>query len=158
MFIVFHLHFGAFIRHFWPLSYTDDGGCHAKCWCTSRAVWGSVSCLRTLQHAGQGNRTCDPPITRHWLYPWATATLPLFPSRWTFNVLFLRLAWLKSPATIKAPFVDTFWCLFTASSSASLALESGGLYPAVTTTTDNSNGIPVTGVLDLCWILAVWLG
>ena len=33
--------------------------------------WGSVSCPRTLQHADQGNRTSDHPITRHW--PCATA-------------------------------------------------------------------------------------
>ena len=40
---------------------------------TSGAVWGSVSSPRTLWHAHRGNRTSDLPITRHWLYPWATA-------------------------------------------------------------------------------------
>ena len=31
--------------------------------CTSGAVWGSVSSLRTLQHADQGNRTSNLPLT-----------------------------------------------------------------------------------------------
>ena len=30
--------------------------------------WHSLSCPRTLQHADQGNRTCDLLITRRWLY------------------------------------------------------------------------------------------
>ena len=36
---------------------------------TSEAVWGSVSCPRTLWHADQGNQTSELPITRCWLYP-----------------------------------------------------------------------------------------
>ena len=41
---------------------------------TSGAVWGSVSCPRTPQHADQGKRTSNRPITRNLLlYPWATA-------------------------------------------------------------------------------------
>ena len=39
---------------------------------TSGAVWGSVSCPKTL-HADQGDQTSDLPITRRRLYPWATA-------------------------------------------------------------------------------------
>ena len=41
---------------------------------TSGAIWGSVSCPRTLQHADQWNQTSDLQITRCWFYPWATAT------------------------------------------------------------------------------------
>ena len=36
---------------------------------TSGAVWGSVSCPKTLRHADQGNQTSDLLITRHWLCP-----------------------------------------------------------------------------------------
>ena len=39
---------------------------------TSGAVWGSISCPRTLRHADHGNWTSDLFIRRHWLYPWAT--------------------------------------------------------------------------------------
>ena len=42
---------------------------------TSGAVWGSVSCPRTLRHADQGNQTSGFPITRHWLYPCTTARI-----------------------------------------------------------------------------------
>ena len=40
---------------------------------TSGAVWGSLTCPRRLRHADQGNQTSDLPITRRWLYIWATA-------------------------------------------------------------------------------------
>ena len=40
------------------------------------AVWGSVSCSRTLWHAELGNRTSDVPITKCCLYPWARAMPP----------------------------------------------------------------------------------
>ena len=40
---------------------------------TSETVWGSVSCLGTPRHADQGYQTSNLPITRCWLYPWATA-------------------------------------------------------------------------------------
>ena len=42
----------------------------------------AVFCPRTPRHADQRNRTSNLPITRCWLYPWATSTLPLplFPS------------------------------------------------------------------------------
>ena len=39
---------------------------------TSGAVWGSVSCPKTLRHADQGNQTSNLLITRHY-YPWPTA-------------------------------------------------------------------------------------
>ena len=42
---------------------------------TPGAVWGSVSCQRTLQHADRGKWTSDVQITRHWLCPWATAAI-----------------------------------------------------------------------------------
>ena len=40
---------------------------------TSRAVWDSVSCPRTLRHEDQGNQSSDLPITIRWLYPWVPA-------------------------------------------------------------------------------------
>ena len=45
---------------------------------TSGAVWGSVSCPKTLRHADQGNRTSDFPITWPWLYSWVTAAILTF--------------------------------------------------------------------------------
>ena len=66
------LHFRAFSLHFChnnSNSYNDS--CHARC--TSGAVWGSVSCPRTLWHADQGNQTSNLLIRRCWLYPTSTA-------------------------------------------------------------------------------------
>ena len=40
---------------------------------TPGAVWGSVSCSRTLRHADQGNWTSNLLMTRRWLNPWSTA-------------------------------------------------------------------------------------
>ena len=40
---------------------------------TSGAVWGSVSCPRTLWYADHMNRTNDFPMTRCWIYFWASA-------------------------------------------------------------------------------------
>ena len=54
-----------FTRWWWWLPYKVPTG-------TPGAVWGSGSFPRTLQHAGQRNWTSDLPITRCWLYPWAT--------------------------------------------------------------------------------------
>ena len=44
---------------------------------TSGAVWGWVSCPRTLRHADpdQGNRTSDLPVTRCRLYPPSTSAV-----------------------------------------------------------------------------------
>ena len=51
-------------------SYTDGGGCHAKCRPAHYGqFWGSVSCQMTRRHADQGNQTSDLLITRWWLYP-----------------------------------------------------------------------------------------
>ena len=49
-------------------SYTDGGGCHAR-WPPAhqhiRSNGCSVSCLRAIRHADQGNWTNDLSITRH---------------------------------------------------------------------------------------------
>ena len=50
-------------------SYTDGGDCHARPTSTSGAVWGSISCPRTLQHRDEGSGTSDHPITRRWALP-----------------------------------------------------------------------------------------
>ena len=42
---------------------TDDANC------SSRAIWGSVSCSRTLRNAARGDRTGDHPITRQPRFP-----------------------------------------------------------------------------------------
>ena len=55
-----------FIRWWWWLPCTVSTS-------SSGAVWGSVSCPRTLWHTDQGNQTNDLPIPRQWLFPWATA-------------------------------------------------------------------------------------
>ena len=62
---------------------------------TSGAVLGSVSCPRTLQHADQGNRTSDLPITRHWLYPWSL----LYYS----PVMFFQTFWILQSVSRKWP-------------------------------------------------------
>ena len=54
---------------------------------TSGAVWGSVSCPRTLLHADQENRTSSLQIKRRWLYPWATAAL--YSCKFDYNLLLL---------------------------------------------------------------------
>ena len=57
-------------------SYSDSGGCHARCWSAHQEQFlGSVSWPRTLQHADQGKRNSDTLLTRCWLYPWATANV-----------------------------------------------------------------------------------
>ena len=50
-------------------SYTDGGDCHARPTSTLGAVWGSISCPRTLQHRDEGSGTSDHPITRRWALP-----------------------------------------------------------------------------------------
>ena len=55
-------------------SYIHGGGCHARCRAAHQGKFGgSVSFLRTLRQADQGNRTSYLLIRRCWLYPWATA-------------------------------------------------------------------------------------
>ena len=56
-------------------SSADGGGCHGRSRPAHQEQFGgSVFCQRTLQHADQGKRTSNRPITRHWFYPWVTAT------------------------------------------------------------------------------------
>lgn len=57
---------------------------------TGTSEAGSVSCPRTLWHTEEGNRTSDLPITRYWLYSWATVTIILhqhvhYPPCWKKN-------------------------------------------------------------------------
>ena len=52
-------------------SYIDGGGCHARCPPAHQEQFGgSVSCLRTLGHADQGNRTSDLLSHSHPLLAW----------------------------------------------------------------------------------------
>ena len=63
------LHFRAFSRCFCPKWLTViHTFTHWWRWPTSTpgAVWGSVSCQRTLWHAHQGNWTSSLLMTRHW--------------------------------------------------------------------------------------------
>ena len=56
-------------------SHTDGGGCHARC---RPAHWEQFGVQYLAQGhfdmQTRGNQTSDLPITRRWLYPWATAT------------------------------------------------------------------------------------
>ena len=75
--VCFSVFFSRFSRCFHPKQLTAFSTCKVSCkvvTSTSGAVWGSVSWPRTPQHADQGNQTSNLPLTRRWLYPWATAT------------------------------------------------------------------------------------
>ena len=86
---------------------------------TSGAVWGSISCPRTLRHADQGNWTSDFWIKRCWLYPWGRC-LELEDLRGVFNNMNESLQSVR--VCLLCPRLSLFTCWLTGLMSVALSV------------------------------------
>ena len=91
-----HLHFRAFFlskatySNSYIHSYSDCGGCHARCWPAHQEQVGvSASCTRTLWHADQGNWTHDLPFHNMLALPLSHSCPVLFMGRYSNSPSFL---------------------------------------------------------------------